>query len=91
MISLAEFFVLSTLNISIGFCNRIKGMFLSLVHFQSINIMLAPLSNKASAEMKVSLPFGDMSIFKMSFLLLLILHVIFISSGISSSSFLWVM
>ena len=48
----AEFFVPSTLNTGIGFHNRVKGMFFSLAHFLSIKIMFAPLSNKASAEMK---------------------------------------
>ena len=87
---LAEFFVPSTLNTGIGFHNRVKGMFLSLAHFQSIKIMFAPLSNKASAEMKDFFPFGDISIFKMISLLLLILLVILVSSGILSSIFLWV-
>ena len=47
-----EFFVPSTLNTGIGFHNWVKGMFLSLAHFLSIKIMFAPLSSKASAEMK---------------------------------------
>ena len=89
MMFLAEFFVPFTLNMGIRFHNRIKGMFLSLAHFQSIKIMFAPLSNKASAEMKDFFPFGDILIFKMISLLLLILLVICVSSGISSSIFLW--
>ena len=84
---LAEFFVPFTLNMGIRFRNRIKGMFLSLAHFQSIKIMFAPLSNKASAEMKDFFPFGDILIFKMISLSLLILLVICVSSGISSSIF----
>ena len=83
----AEFFVPSTLNTGIGFHNRVKEMFLSLVHFQSIKIMFSPLSSEASAEMKDFFPFGDISIFKMIFLSLLILLVI-LSLGISSSIFL---
>ena len=86
---LAEFFVPSTLNTGIGFHNRVKGMFLSLAHLQSIKIMFAPLSSKASAEIKDFFPFGDISIFKTISLSLLILLVI-LSSGISSSIFLWV-
>ena len=87
---LAEFFVPSTLNTGIGFRNRVKGMFLSLVHFLSIKIMFTPLSNKASVEMKGFFPFGNISIFKMISLSLLILLVIFVSLGISSLIFLWV-
>ena len=86
----AEFFVPSTLNTDIGFRNRVKGMFLSLVHFLSIKITFTPLSSKASVEMKGFFPFGDMSIFKTISLLLLILLVLLVSSGISSSIFLQV-
>ena len=86
----AEFFVPSTLNTGIGFHNGVKGMFLSLAHFLSIKIMFAPLSSKASAEMKGFLPFGDISIFRTISLLLLILLVLLISSEISSSIFLCV-
>ena len=86
----AEFFVPSTLNTGIGFRNRIKGMFLSLAHFLSIKIMFAPLSSKASVEMKDFFPFRNISIFKMISLLLLILLVLLVSSGISSSIFLLV-
>ena len=85
---LAEFFVPFTLNMGIRFCNRVKGMFLSLAHFLLIKITFAPLSNKASVEIKDFFPFGDISIFKMIFLSLLILLVILVSSGISSSIFL---
>ena len=90
VIFLAEFFVPSTLNTGIGFCNRIKGMFLSLAHLLSIKIMFAPLSSKASAEMKDFFPFRNISIFKMISLSLLILLVLLVSSGISSSILLWV-
>ena len=83
----AEFFVPSTLNMSIGFHNRVKEIFLSLAHFWSIKIMFAPLSNKASAEMKDFFPFRDISIFKTISLSLLILLVI-LSSGILSLIFL---
>ena len=65
-------------------------MFLSLTHFLSIKIMFTPLSNKASAEMKGFFPFGDISIFKTISLSLLALLVLLVSSGISSSIFLWV-
>ena len=65
-------------------------MFLSLAHFLSIKIMFAPLSSKASAKMKGFFPFGNMSIFKTISLSLLILLVLLVSSGISSSIFLWV-
>ena len=65
-------------------------MFLSLAHFLSIKIMFAPLSNKASTEMKGFFPFGDMLIFRTISLSLLILLVLLVSSGISSSIFLWV-
>ena len=85
---LAEFFVPSILNMGIGFHNRVKGMFLSLAHFLPIKIMFAPLSNKASVEIKDFFPFGDMLIFKMISLLLLILLVIHVSSGVLSSIFL---
>ena len=84
----AKFFVPSTLNMGIGFHNRVKGMFLSLAHFWSIKIMFAPLSNKALVEIKDFFPFGNILIFKMISLLLLIVLVI-LSSGISSSMFLW--
>ena len=50
--------------------------------------MFAPLSNKALVEIKDFFPFGDILIFKMISLLLLIVLVI-LSSGISSSMFLW--
>ena len=83
----AEFFVPSTLNTDIGFCNGVKGMFLSLAHFWSIKIIFAPLSNKALAKMKDFFPFRDISIFKTISLLLLILLVIHVSSGVSSSIF----
>ena len=86
---LAEFFVPSTLNTGVRFHNRVKGMFLSLAHFWSINIMFALLSNKASAEMKDCFPFRDVSIFKTISLSLLILLVV-LSSGILSLIFLWV-
>ena len=79
---LAEFFVPSTLNMGIRFRNRVKGMFLSLAHFRSIKIMFAPLSNKASAEMKDFFPFGDISIFRTISLLPLMLLVILVFSGI---------
>ena len=75
---LAEFFVPSMLNMDIRFCNRVKGMFLSLNHFWSINIMLAPLSSKALVEMKDFFPFRDISIFQTISLLLLILLVILV-------------
>ena len=75
----------STLNIGIGFCSRVRGMFLSLVHFLSIKMMFAPLSSKASVEMKDFFPFRDMSIFRMISLLPLILLVILVSSRILSS------
>ena len=88
MMFLAEFFVPSTLNTSIGFHNRVKGMFLSLAHFLSIKIMFAPLSSKASVEMKDFFPFGDISIFKTISLSLLILLVILVFLEISSSIFL---
>ena len=88
MIFLAEFFVPSMLNMSIGFHNRVKGMFLSLVHFLSIKIMFAPLFNKASVEIKDFFPFGDISIFWAISLSPLILLVILVSSGILSSIFL---
>ena len=58
-----EFFVPSTLNTDIEFHNRVKGLFLSLAHFQSIKIMFAPLSNKASVKMKDFFPFRDISQF----------------------------
>ena len=86
----AEFFVPSTLNTGIGFHNGVSEMFLSFAHFLSIKITFAPLSNKASAEMKGFLPFGDMSIFRTISLSLLIHLVLLVSSGISSSIFLWV-
>ena len=72
----------STLNMGIRFHNRVKGMFLSLVYFQSIKIMFAPPSNKASAEMKDFFPFGDISIFRTISLLPLMLLVILVFSGI---------
>ena len=84
----AEFFVPSTLNTGIGFRNRVKGMFLSLAHFLSIKITFAPLSNKASAKIKDFFSFGDISIFRTISLLPLIVLVILVSSGISSSIFL---
>ena len=84
---LAEFFVPSTLNTGIRFHNRVKGMFLSLAHFRSIKITFAPLSNKALVEMKDFFPFGDISIFKMISVSLLILLVI-LSSGVLSLIFL---
>ena len=87
---LVEFFVPSTLNMKIGFYNRVKEMFLSLAHFQSINIILAPLFSKGSVEMKNFFPFRDILIFKTISLSLLILRVILVSSEILSS-FLWVM
>ena len=65
-------------------------MFLSLAHFLSIKIMFAPLSSKALVEIKGFFPFGDISIFKTISLSLLILLVLLVSSGISSSIFLWV-
>ena len=77
----------STLNMGIGFHNRVKGMFLSLVHFLSIKIMFALLSSKASVEMKDFFPFRDISIFKTISLLSLMLLVILVSLGISSSIF----
>ena len=85
---LAEFFVPSTLNTGIGFCNRVKGMFLSLAHFLSIKIMFAPLSSKASAEMMDFFPFRDTSIFRTISLSPLMVHIILVSSGILSSIFL---
>ena len=84
----AEFFVPSTLNTGIGFHNRVKGMFLSFAHFLSIKITFAPLSNKASAEMKGSFPFRDISIFRTISFSLLKLLVLLVSSGVSSSIFL---
>ena len=87
MMFLAEFFVPSIFNMGIRFHSRVKGMFLSLAHFWSIKIIFAPLSNKALAKMKDFFPFRDTSIFKTIPLLLLILLVIHVSSGISSSIF----
>ena len=79
----AEFFVPSTLNTGIRFHNRVKEMFLSLAHFLLINITFAPLSSKASAEMKDFCPFGNILIFKTISLLFLIFLVI-LSLGVSS-------
>ena len=83
----AEFFVPSTLNTGIRFHSRVKEIFLSLAHLWSIKITFAPLSNKASVEMKDFFLFGDILIFKTISLLLLMLLVI-LSSGILSSIFL---
>ena len=85
---LAEFFVPSILNMSIGFCNRVKEIFLSFVHFWSIKIMFAPISSKASVKMKDFFPFRDILIFKMISLSFLILLVILVSSRILFSIFL---
>ena len=90
MMFLAEFFVLSTLNIGIRFHSRVKGVFLSLAHFLSIKIMFAPLSNKTSVEMKDFFPFRDISIFRTISLSPLMLLAILDSLGILSLIFLWV-
>ena len=50
--------------------------------------MFAPLSNKASAEMKNFFPFMDISIFRTISLLLLILLVILVSLEVLSLIFL---